>query len=44
NLEILKLKDSVGSLSTYEEYPDEEYQTFRLLLTKTEEGAAYSFK
>ncbi|CAI2193371.1 2200_t:CDS:2, partial [Funneliformis geosporum] len=45
NLEILKLKDSVRSLSTYDEYPDEEYRTFHLLSTKiAEEGAAYGFE
>ncbi|CAI2195524.1 15763_t:CDS:2, partial [Funneliformis geosporum] len=37
NLEILKLKDSVRSLSTYDEYPDEEYRTFHLLSTKIAE-------
>src|SRR3954469_7200310 len=41
SLKILKLKDSVGSLFTYDEYPDEEYQTFHLLSTKIEESAAF---
>ena len=41
SLKILKPKDSVGSLSMYDEYSDEEYRTFRLLSTKIEEGAAY---
>ncbi|CAG8673934.1 5106_t:CDS:1, partial [Funneliformis mosseae] len=43
NLEILKLKDSVRSLSIYDEYSDEEYQIFCLLSTKIE-GAAYGFE
>ncbi|CAI2175739.1 12330_t:CDS:2 [Funneliformis geosporum] len=41
NLEILKPKDPVGSLSIYDEYFNKEYQTFRLLSTEMEEGAAY---
>src|SRR6266498_1686718 len=44
NLEILKPKDLVGSLSVYNEYTDEEYQAFRLLSTNIEEGAAFSFE
>ena len=44
NLEILKPKNSVGSLSIYDEYSDEEYRTFRLLTKIEEEGAAYGFE
>lgn len=42
SLEILKSKDSVGSLSIYDDYSDEVYQTFRLLSANIlEEGAAF---
>jgi len=42
SLEILKSKDSVGSLSIYDDYSDEDYQTFRLLSANIlEEGAAF---
>ena len=44
NLKILKPKNSVGSLFMYDKYPDEEYQTFCLLSTNIEEGAAYGFE
>ncbi|CAB4479758.1 unnamed protein product [Rhizophagus irregularis] len=38
SLEILKLNDSVGSLSMYS---DEDHRTFRLLSANIEEGAAF---
>jgi len=44
SLGILKSKDSVGSLSVYNEYTDEEYQTFCLLSSTIEEGAAFGFE
>ncbi|GBC30749.2 hypothetical protein GLOIN_2v1786147 [Rhizophagus irregularis DAOM 181602=DAOM 197198] len=41
---ILKPRDSVGSLSMYDEYTDEDYKAFRLLSTTIEEGAAFGFE
>src|SRR3989337_4393886 len=42
SLEMLKSKDSVGSLSIYDKYSDEDYQTFRLLSTNIlKEGATF---
>ncbi len=44
SLEILKPRDSVGSLSIYDKYTDEDYKAFRLLSTTIEEGAAFGFE
>ncbi|PKY50989.1 hypothetical protein RhiirA4_467785, partial [Rhizophagus irregularis] len=41
---ILKPRDSVRSLSMYDEYTDEDYKAFRLLSTTIEEGAAFGFE
>ncbi|CAB5358264.1 unnamed protein product [Rhizophagus irregularis] len=44
SLEILKPRDSVGSLSIYDKYTDEDYKAFHLLSTTIEEGAAFGFE
>jgi hypothetical protein len=44
SLKFLKPRDSVGSLSIYDNYTDENYKAFRLLSTTIEEGAAFGFE
>jgi len=44
NLKILRPRDSVGSLSIYDKYTDDDYKEFRLLSTTIEKGAAFGFE
>ncbi|GBC02643.1 hypothetical protein RclHR1_04730004 [Rhizophagus clarus] len=44
SLKFIKPKDSVGSLSIYDNYTDEDYKAFCLLSTTIEEGAAFGFE
>jgi hypothetical protein len=44
SLKFLKPRDSVRSLSIYDNYTDEDYKAFHLLSTTIEEGAAFGFE